>query len=100
MDWYKVTLLVMCLIVVVSSPMLLVKASRRREKSRLFDIVLSDVFLAYLAVQAFWPSVTLHLPASARWLLVALTLLFLANMFGLSRRLFKKPGTNGSTPQA
>lgn len=100
MDWYKITILVMSLIVVVSSPVLLVKAFRRKEKNRIFDVLLSEAVLGYLAVQTFWPNVTQHLASPVRWSLMSILFLFLANMFGLSRWLFKTPKTTGNPPAA
>ena len=100
MDWFEITILVMCVVAVVSSPVVLVRAFRRRDKARIFDVALSGGFLAYIGVQTFWLPVTQHPPAYDRWLTDALMLLVFANSFGLSRRLFKTPGTDSRTPPA
>lgn len=97
MDWYRTVLLVMSVVVVAFSPFLIAKALRRKEKRRIYDIVLSALFIVYLTVEAFWPGFFHRQVAPIRWLVVALLLLWGANVFGLSYWLFKEPRKANST---
>lgn len=89
MDWLKIFMLACCVIMAISTPPLLAKAIRRREKARIFDILASDAFFIVIAAQTVWPEFTAHSPRLIRWLMIGVAMLLMLNGFGLSRWLVK-----------
>jgi len=66
----------------VSAPVVLVKAVRRKEWQRLYELVVMTLFTSGCLLTALWPTVTQNAWAAwppLRWLWSLSSLLFLAN---------------------
>lgn len=89
MDWYKFVMLVASVTVVAFSPWLVAKAIRRMERHRVVEIPVLVLAMLYMTVNEFRPGFLRQQAAPIRWLVGAVLLLFVADVFGLSRWLFR-----------
>ena len=82
--------------IVVGFPFLLVKAIRRKQWYRLFEMPLSALVVFYLTLDVGWPSFIRNAPPVIHRLLPLLFLLWLLDFLGFFRWLFnrqRKPQT-------
>ena len=77
----------------ISAPVVLVKATRRKEWQRLFELVVLTLWVPYLFLSAVFPVIIQNAWAAwppLRWLSLLFTLLMLVNFFGFSGWLFNR----------
>lgn len=74
----------------VVTPIVLTKAILRKEKQRVFKLIVSLLFVAYWMTLSLAPAVIEKVFPTLRWVLLPVVLLFVANMFGFSDWLFKQ----------
>ncbi len=94
MDWYRGFMLVLGIFAAATFPVLVWKAIRDKQWHRVFDIVISDLVVACLVVDVVTPEWAQREGTVPKGLVLLVFLLFLANIFGLSRWLFKVGNTS------
>lgn len=93
MDWFHWVMQGCGITYPVLALIVLVKAIRRREWQRLYELVVMTLFTSGCLLIALWPAVIQNAWAAwppLRWLWLLSSLLFLADWFDLSRWLFKQ----------
>ena len=93
MGWSQYVMLGFGAFGAVAFPVLLVKAVQRREKHRIYEILVACVLLGWLVFQSLAPSAARHVPPTVHRAVVVVGVLFLLNMFGFSRWLFGRSRT-------
>ncbi len=76
--------------IVVGFPFLLVKAIRRKQWYRIFEMPLSALIVFYLTLDVGWPSAIKNAPPIVHRLLPILFVLWIADLFGVFRWLFNR----------
>ncbi len=93
MDWFHWVMLAFGIFYVVLVPVVLVKAIRRREWQRLYELVVSALFTSGFVLMALWPAIIQNAWAAwppLRGLYLLSAALFLADWFGFSGWLFNR----------
>ena len=76
--------------VTIGFPLLVVKAVRRKQKYRLFEIPAAASLVIYLTVDIVWPTAIQSAPLIVHRLLPILFVLWIAELFGVFRWLFNR----------
>jgi len=93
MDWFHWVMRGCGICYPVLALIVLVKAIRRREWQRLYELVVMTLFTSGCLLTALWPTVTQNAWAAwppLRWLYLLSSLLFLADWCGFSGWLFNR----------
>jgi len=90
MDWTQWLVLGLGAGMAVAAPLLLVKAIRRREPHRVYEILLMATALGVMVARELAPTLLPGLGVPGRVLMVLLFILFIAHLFGLSRWLLTR----------
>ena len=93
MDWFHWVMLGLGILYAVFAPVVLVKAIRRREWQRLFELLVITLWMFGVVLMTLWPVVLQNAWTAwppLRWLWLLSSLLFLANFFGFSGWLFSR----------
>lgn len=96
MDSFKIVLLVLGGVFAIAFPVQLVRMVRRRDRGRIFDLLVSAAGLGILFSGAFWPHAIPSPPV--RRLETAVLILWLATLFGFGQWLFRPKAKTGQPP--
>ena len=99
MDWYKAVMLILGVVSAVIFPVQLVRMYRRRDRGRIYDLLVSTAALGIIYSGVFWPNAIHAAAPPVRWLAIGVLALFLANWFGFGQWLFR-PKVKPEPPSA
>lgn len=90
MNIFQYLMLGMSALVIAGTPFLIVKAIRRKQKYRIFEIPVAASAVIYITVSVVWPSALQSAPPTVHRLLPILFLLWIMGYFGFFRWLFNR----------
>ena len=90
MNTLQSLMLGICVVMAAVSPFFIIKAVRRKQKYRLFEIPFSLLTVCYAAVYIGWPNALNTAPPFVHYLVIVLFTVWIADWFGVVRWLFNR----------